>query len=1652
MAGVAADMLDLALSLKQEKLYVDAEKHQIQILNEKVLKTIERVHHLSWIRGEQRRNYDDLVLRPHTHPPLCCRRANLLHQLTFVDAHKVLGFQEALYGDLLAKLREKPQLLAQCLVLGEQRNLQQMHTAAATVFSSLYGACILPSDETHVLFLLKHLIQLQLAPSETPRRLLRHGSCAFSQVFRAYLDSLPLAKVFLTAALHQPMMQLLMEDELFLDIDPSKAAVRFSPEERRRRFGEEGTPEYTQALAKYRAWTIAKLVHLTNRFISRIQEALYVFPPTLAWLVRVLYEVLLTSAAADAREVGAICVDVVFAFFLCPAIVSPEPHGICDAPISHISRFNLMQVAQILQVLAMSRWEQPDPRHLDLYKHFDKQVMGGLVDRIMEQAGSDVPPQVWSGGLESLNRACVLVPEPHLHNLITLLSQVQEELSDGDENQKFLESILGRLKPKGSRLSTFTSSTSSIGTPSHPKSQGGLSRIDGSSIKRSLLGRVKSTRNRSTKSQSENWSDADSLMSSSNQLHENNRSTGSGEEGGDGGSGGGNVEDVQLAYDTVLVISLPSSSPPQCPGLLAEDKMLAALQASKATSRVRMNVEEEPGGAGSGGTGEGTIEKRTRFSLSHDEGSIGNTSDNLEAISEAASNHSVASSLDDVEQEDQPDNLSDMVSANVSGRGTPNVSGRDTPSSQVTEGEDVGLRGGPESHQAPHNIPVTVPKSARADIEEKFGRFEIKPLIGGHDETVSMVSDTWSTDVLASDSETIEAADRGGSGVSGGGSGCGGDQFHEQLLNRHLEELDRMQGDLLGSEVETFETASEAWSTDVLASDSERMTEFDTDDAGSVTRSDDTGRSEVEQELGAGDLRHDLQQQEDSQASRSHECVSFGSGDVIDSSGVGGGGGGGCSSGGGILKPTPVHLGMSSSMSKTSQDRTKAWKCDTTRPPVIEFEPISDDRMYSGKDNQEEEVEGEGDVQLRNHDEKQQEIASATQTLGRLSLNLSSLPNNGLVATDQHLLLNKFITRDSNSQTLAGSSSSFSEHAGTEGASTMEEGEGTEVKNRKGSRSSDTLVTMSPQQKLLLSSDRGSGEDSSSLHLSTTSLASSSSSSSSGSDVATSISKLREAGGGSISGGESAVQQLTETQAVRSSAADCEASSVDDSGGGGMAATGAIPKSISFDKTAERGDRDSMDNNDAKNKRGFFKNFKLPGFKARRKTIGSVVGGSSGSSQNEDGSHHLDRSLAAHDVGALRRAHSEDSRPATIQETSDDILAKYRNKKTQHSDTANPSTPDSTLEDTKGDEEQGLDMSFAFNDAKRKLRIVLSTADLCLGPALPSYGPPLHNNKADGDVVTWLRAQLAEGINLHDRALVAQLHETLRCVQLFDSQGRERLVHSLRDDYRRRSPYIAYLVRSRQGLLTTIAHLEKLLSRLDVDCSVIMASLVNVCVRLFLERREQQLARFTFEFTQVTVPDEKVQLVEKFLTQLYAELERDPMWISSTQEQLQGAQLALERAVMSHIYIHALYPNGDGDVSRDQVLHEHMSKLAAVITPDHKDLRIPKLYQYECPWPSAQAEVVRLGAYKTPGDKLQCVIRAAQTLMNLLSLAHHRSVPAADDFMPVFVYMLIKANPPALLSTVQYVNLFYEQRLEGEDQYWWTQFCSAIEFIKTMDY
>ena len=106
--------------------------------------------------------------------------------------------------------------------------------------------------------------------------------------------------------------------------------------------------------------------------------------------------------------------------------------------------------------------------------------------------------------------------------------------------------------------------------------------------------------------------------------------------------------------------------------------------------------------------------------------------------------------------------------------------------------------------------------------------------------------------------------------------------------------------------------------------------------------------------------------------------------------------------------------------------------------------------------------------------------------------------------------------------------------------------------------------------------------------------------------------------------------------------------------------------------------------------------------------------------------------------------------------------------------------------------------------------------------------------------------------------MVARLYETLRCVQAFDKYGDyidevdsdgtsdicARLIRSLKEDYRCRAPYLSYLVRCRQGLASVLAEQERHLSRCVVDRKVCSAYLVSVCIRQFLEQREEQMLQF----------------------------------------------------------------------------------------------------------------------------------------------------------------------------------------------------------------
>merc|ERR1719225_1792070 len=159
--------------------------------------------------------------------------------------------------------------------------------------------------------------------------------------------------------------------------------VRFPMQEREKKFGRENSSDYAQKLKQHREFICQKLEVLTNNFIEGIKQNVHCFPLSLARLLKAMYNMLMAKKV-EPRLVNAVCVDVLFSLFICPAIVDPNPVGIIDTPISYVARSNLMQVAQILQVLALWKWEEIDPRVMDLYSRFDKETLASVLETMLD--------------------------------------------------------------------------------------------------------------------------------------------------------------------------------------------------------------------------------------------------------------------------------------------------------------------------------------------------------------------------------------------------------------------------------------------------------------------------------------------------------------------------------------------------------------------------------------------------------------------------------------------------------------------------------------------------------------------------------------------------------------------------------------------------------------------------------------------------------------------------------------------------------------------------------------------------------------------------------------------------------------------------------------------------------------------------------------------------------------------------------------------------------------------------------------------------------------------------------------------------------------------------------------------------------------------
>lgn len=195
-------------------------------------------------------------------------------------------------------------------------------------------------------------------------------------------------------------------------------------------------------------------------------------------------------------------------------------------------------------------------------------------------------------------------------------------------------------------------------------------------------------------------------------------------------------------------------------------------------------------------------------------------------------------------------------------------------------------------------------------------------------------------------------------------------------------------------------------------------------------------------------------------------------------------------------------------------------------------------------------------------------------------------------------------------------------------------------------------------------------------------------------------------------------------------------------------------------------------------------------------------------------------------------------------------------------------------------------------------------------------------------------------------------------------------------------------------------------------------------------------------------PENDSKSVQEFMTAMEGTFKVHPLWAGATDEELDSAGEGLEKYLMTKLFSRA-FASLPEDAVNDQKIFEKISLLQQFIRPEHLD--IPPKFQNETSWLLAEKELQKINSYKAPGHKLVSILNCSRVILNV-SMAANENPPGADEFLPVLIYVVIKANPPQLHSNLLYIQRYRQQsRLVSEAAYFYTNLVSAESFIENLD-
>ncbi|KAF7430928.1 hypothetical protein PC9H_006643 [Pleurotus ostreatus] len=220
---------------------------------------------------------------------------------------------------------------------------------------------------------------------------------------------------------------------------------------------------------------------------------------------------------------------------------------------------------------------------------------------------------------------------------------------------------------------------------------------------------------------------------------------------------------------------------------------------------------------------------------------------------------------------------------------------------------------------------------------------------------------------------------------------------------------------------------------------------------------------------------------------------------------------------------------------------------------------------------------------------------------------------------------------------------------------------------------------------------------------------------------------------------------------------------------------------------------------------------------------------------------------------------------------------------------------------------------------------------------------------------------------------------------------------------------------------------------------------------------------------------DQVKIINDFLNFISIRMREVDAWKTTSDVEFDYAMEGMEKLVMNRLYEFTFTPQvaravpprpiTSDDLEKDRILSQRIG-LFGWIEEKHLDIPVGEgskgflmfaqqgmlfiynvLYDHLSPF----LELLKINHYKAPRDKLICILNCCKVIFGLIR--HLRKEEGADSFVPILIFVVLKANPDHLISNVEFINRFRNPaKLQSEAGYYLSSLMGAVSFIETMDH